>query len=84
MSEPFSLTNTTDTSLIVNKESNSNNNKATTRQQNNNRPENLPTLKKAKYSQQKNMLIGVGGGDSLAVSGTSFVPKHSQPGFGRI
>ena len=45
--------------------------------------DNLPTLKKAKFSQQGNMLI-VGANDSLAVSGTSFTPKQTQPGFGRI
>ncbi|XP_066914661.1 kinesin-like protein KIF19 isoform X3 [Clytia hemisphaerica] len=45
--------------------------------------DNLPTLKKAKFSQHGNMLI-VGASDSLAVSGTSFIPKQTQPGFGRI
>ena len=84
------------THFLENKEATANHTKATTtaatattttststrQQTNGNRQENLPTLKKAKYSQQKNMLIGVS--DSLAVNGTSFVPKHLQPGFGRI
>ena len=46
--------------------------------------DNLPTLKKAKILSNNNLLVGYQSNENLAVSGTSFTPKHSQPGFGRI